>query len=182
MLTHPPPPHTHTRTHTLSHMHSHTHTLQWTVGMDQMVNPSYTMDTHSPPRFSSKMSWRPSRSMRLLSPRKYKSLNVHFQVSACGHERKCKILRYTHTRTHAHTHTHTHTHSHTSSYPVILSIENHCSIPQQHRMAEMMKDILGELLCDEPRDEDKDLLPCPENLKRKILVKVCECFKHYPGV
>ena len=30
-----------------------------------------------------------------------------------------------------------------SDYPVILSIENHCSIEQQHKMAEYMKDIFG---------------------------------------
>ena len=30
-----------------------------------------------------------------------------------------------------------------SEYPVILSIENHCSIEQQHKMAECMKEVLG---------------------------------------
>ena len=30
-----------------------------------------------------------------------------------------------------------------SEYPVILSIENHCSIEQQHKMAEYMKEIFG---------------------------------------
>ena len=30
-----------------------------------------------------------------------------------------------------------------SDYPVILSIENHCSIKQQHKMAEYMQSICG---------------------------------------
>ncbi len=63
----------------------------------------------------------------------------------------------------------------TFSYPVILSIENHCSIPQQTRMAELMKEILGDMLYDETRDETRTVLPSPEDLKRKILVKVIVC-------
>ena len=31
---------------------------------------------------------------------------------------------------------------HTTDYPLILSIENHCSLPQQDKMADYMKDIL----------------------------------------
>jgi hypothetical protein len=33
-----------------------------------------------------------------------------------------------------------------SPYPVILSIENHCSLPQQQRLSKIMKDILKEML------------------------------------
>ena len=32
------------------------------------------------------------------------------------------------------------------SYPVILSIENHCSVEQQRKMAEYLKEILGGIL------------------------------------
>ena len=32
------------------------------------------------------------------------------------------------------------------SYPVILSIENHCSVEQQRKMAECLKEILGGIL------------------------------------
>lgn len=32
------------------------------------------------------------------------------------------------------------------SYPVILSLENHCSVPQQTKMASYLKDILGGIL------------------------------------
>ena len=35
---------------------------------------------------------------------------------------------------------------HTSDYPLILSIENHCSLEQQDKMADHMKNILGEKL------------------------------------
>ncbi|XP_064396880.1 1-phosphatidylinositol 4,5-bisphosphate phosphodiesterase delta-1-like isoform X2 [Halichondria panicea] len=58
-----------------------------------------------------------------------------------------------------------------STYPVILSIENHCSVPQQARMAEIMKEILGDTLYDDARDESRTILPSPEDLRRKILVK-----------
>jgi hypothetical protein len=58
-----------------------------------------------------------------------------------------------------------------SEYPVILSIENHCSIEQQHKMAEYMKEIFGDLLYTDPVDAGKDSLPSPNDLKRKILVK-----------
>lgn len=66
--------------------------------------------------------------------------------------------------------------SFTYSYPVILSIENHCSISQQTRMAELMKEILGDMLYDETRDETRTVLPSPEDLKRKVLVKVNSWF------
>ena len=70
-------------------------------------------------------------------------------------------------QTHLCTHTHTHT-----RYPVILSIENHCSIPQQHRMAEIMDEIFGDFLFKVDRDDDCEYLPSPEQLKYKILIKV----------
>ena len=42
-----------------------------------------------------------------------------------------------------------------SDYPLILSIENHCSFEQQNIMADIMKNILGDLLYLEPVDENK---------------------------
>ncbi len=60
---------------------------------------------------------------------------------------------------------------------MILSIENHCSVPQQARMAEIMKEILGDTLYDDARDESRTILPSPEDLRRKILVKVT-AFEH----
>ena len=60
---------------------------------------------------------------------------------------------------------------HTSQYPLILSIENHCSIKQQDKMAQCMKAILKDKLYVDPVDEDKDHMPSPESLMGKILVK-----------
>ncbi|XP_028050806.1 1-phosphatidylinositol 4,5-bisphosphate phosphodiesterase isoform X4 [Monomorium pharaonis] len=63
----------------------------------------------------------------------------------------------------------------TSEYPVILSFENHCSIKQQYKMAKYCDEILGDLLLKEPlKDyplEPGVLLPSPNALKRKILIK-----------
>ncbi|CAH2062140.1 unnamed protein product, partial [Iphiclides podalirius] len=62
-----------------------------------------------------------------------------------------------------------------SPYPLILSIENHCSLPQQQVMASTFEAVFGEQLVtsflfevdytDEPR------LPSPEQLKYKVLIK-----------
>ena len=43
----------------------------------------------------------------------------------------------------------------TSDYPLILSIENHCSLEQQDIMADIMKNILGDLLYLKPVDDKK---------------------------
>ncbi|XP_052745963.1 1-phosphatidylinositol 4,5-bisphosphate phosphodiesterase epsilon-1-like [Bicyclus anynana] len=63
----------------------------------------------------------------------------------------------------------------TSPYPLILSIENHCSLPQQQVMASTFEAVFGDQLVtsflfevdytDEPR------LPSPEQLKYKVLIK-----------
>ncbi|CAI8025295.1 1-phosphatidylinositol 4,5-bisphosphate phosphodiesterase eta-1 [Geodia barretti] len=58
-----------------------------------------------------------------------------------------------------------------SPYPLILSIENHCSIPQQTKMAEYFESILGDTLCRHPVPEGETRLPSPETLKGKILIK-----------
>uniref|UniRef100_A0A8C2XH89 Phosphoinositide phospholipase C n=1 Tax=Cyclopterus lumpus TaxID=8103 RepID=A0A8C2XH89_CYCLU len=59
-----------------------------------------------------------------------------------------------------------------SEYPVILSMENHCSVEQQRVMAQHLKHILGDKLLKSTL-EGKALtgLPSPEDLKRKILLK-----------
>nr|CAB3262763.1 uncharacterized protein LOC100182882 [Phallusia mammillata] len=54
-------------------------------------------------------------------------------------------------------------------YPVILSIENHCGLPQQRRMAEIMKEVFGEKL--NVVGTDNNRLPSPHDLKEKILIK-----------
>ena len=60
----------------------------------------------------------------------------------------------------------------TSQYPVILSIENHCGLEQQSRMASIMKEVFGERLNVPDPDPNKEFLPSPEELKGKVLVKV----------
>jgi phosphatidylinositol phospholipase C beta len=63
----------------------------------------------------------------------------------------------------------------TSDFPVILSFENHCSKKQQERLAKHCEKILGNLLLTKPLDthplEPGSLLPTPNILKRKILIK-----------
>ncbi|KAF2901192.1 hypothetical protein ILUMI_04995 [Ignelater luminosus] len=63
----------------------------------------------------------------------------------------------------------------TSPYPVILSIENHCSLQQQNRMAHIFQRIFGEKLVTnflfEADYSDEPMLPSPEQLKYRILIK-----------
>ena len=58
-----------------------------------------------------------------------------------------------------------------SNYPVILSLENHCSVEQQVRMAEHLKEVFGDKLLVEPLPEDSTVLPSPEQLKGRVIVK-----------
>ncbi|XP_028264297.1 1-phosphatidylinositol 4,5-bisphosphate phosphodiesterase delta-3-A-like [Parambassis ranga] len=71
-----------------------------------------------------------------------------------------------------------------SPYPLILSVENHCSVEQQAVMAGHLRSILGDKLLTKPLNgQDSRYLPSPEDLKGKILVKgkkeksadECEC-------
>ncbi|XP_056258211.1 1-phosphatidylinositol 4,5-bisphosphate phosphodiesterase delta-3-A [Seriola aureovittata] len=59
-----------------------------------------------------------------------------------------------------------------SPYPLILSLENHCSVEQQAVMARHLCTILGSKLLTKPLSDNplKDL-PSPEELKGRILVK-----------
>ncbi|XP_039538847.1 1-phosphatidylinositol 4,5-bisphosphate phosphodiesterase delta-4 [Pimephales promelas] len=59
-----------------------------------------------------------------------------------------------------------------SQYPVILSIENHCSVEQQKVMAQHLTQILGDKLLKSTLDGKIPIgLPSPEDLKGKILLK-----------
>ncbi|XP_048182541.1 1-phosphatidylinositol 4,5-bisphosphate phosphodiesterase eta-2 isoform X11 [Corvus hawaiiensis] len=59
-----------------------------------------------------------------------------------------------------------------NEYPVILSIENHCSIMQQKKMAQYLTEILGDKLdLSSVHSDDSTKLPSPASLKGKILVK-----------
>ncbi|BFZ04244.1 hypothetical protein BsWGS_07283 [Bradybaena similaris] len=56
-----------------------------------------------------------------------------------------------------------------SPYPVILSLENHCSVEQQNVMADIMKQIFGnKIWCP---DTDLITTPSPEELRNKIVIK-----------
>ncbi|XP_067904610.1 1-phosphatidylinositol 4,5-bisphosphate phosphodiesterase gamma-1-like [Heterodontus francisci] len=59
----------------------------------------------------------------------------------------------------------------TSEYPVILSIEDHCSIVQQRNMANVFKKVFGDMLLTKPVDITADGLPSPNQLRRKFLIK-----------
>ncbi|XP_029312319.1 LOW QUALITY PROTEIN: 1-phosphatidylinositol 4,5-bisphosphate phosphodiesterase epsilon-1 [Cottoperca gobio] len=62
-----------------------------------------------------------------------------------------------------------------SDMPVILSIENHCSLPQQRKMAEIFKTVIGERLVTrflfESDFSDDPHLPSPLQLRGRILLK-----------
>ncbi|XP_030629342.1 1-phosphatidylinositol 4,5-bisphosphate phosphodiesterase delta-1b isoform X2 [Chanos chanos] len=60
----------------------------------------------------------------------------------------------------------------TSEYPVILSLENHCSVEQQKLMAYHMISILGSALVTKPLgDKMPTCFPSPEELKGRFLIK-----------
>ncbi|KAI4881856.1 hypothetical protein NFI96_000507 [Prochilodus magdalenae] len=58
-----------------------------------------------------------------------------------------------------------------SEFPLILCLENHCTLKQQRVMFQHLKKILGDKIhSDPPRPED-NYLPSPNDLKGKILLK-----------
>jgi phosphatidylinositol phospholipase C delta len=59
-----------------------------------------------------------------------------------------------------------------SEYPLIISLEVHCNPAQQAAMTEIMKTTFGDKLVLQPLRSDSSILPSPEDLKRRILVKV----------
>ncbi|XP_070708678.1 1-phosphatidylinositol 4,5-bisphosphate phosphodiesterase delta-1a isoform X2 [Pempheris klunzingeri] len=60
----------------------------------------------------------------------------------------------------------------TSDYPVILSLENHCSVDQQKLMAHYLISILGDALVSKPLGNTMPTsFPSPEELKGKFLIK-----------
>lgn len=62
---------------------------------------------------------------------------------------------------------------HFCRYPVILSIENHCTIQQQKKIAQYLREIFGDKLdVGDVLTGDSKTLPSPNSLKGKILIKV----------
>ena len=60
-----------------------------------------------------------------------------------------------------------------SDFPLIISLEVHCCDEQQRIMAQNMKDVFGDKVLLHPINDD-EILPSPEQLKRRILIKVKE--------
>lgn len=62
----------------------------------------------------------------------------------------------------------------TSPYPIIISAELHCSLPQQDMLAAIMHEVFGEVLVSAPIGTriSMDELPSPEDLKGRVLFKV----------
>ncbi|KAF7597580.1 Phospholipase C [Aspergillus hancockii] len=63
----------------------------------------------------------------------------------------------------------------TTDFPLILSLEVHCNPEQQLAMVKIMKDAFKEQLVLEPLLTNNFVLPSPEDLKGRILVKVKTC-------
>lgn len=60
---------------------------------------------------------------------------------------------------------------HPDTYPIILSIENHCSMPYQEAMAKMIKYIFGVRLFIPTANQRTVMLPSPEELKGMVVIK-----------
>ncbi|XP_055970289.1 1-phosphatidylinositol 4,5-bisphosphate phosphodiesterase eta-1 [Sorex fumeus] len=59
-----------------------------------------------------------------------------------------------------------------NDFPVILSLENHCSVPQQRKLARYLKEILRDKLdLSAVHMGDAGQLPSPQSLRGKILLK-----------
>ncbi len=59
-----------------------------------------------------------------------------------------------------------------SPYPIIISAEVHCRLEQQDMIADIMLDVFGDVLVQKRPDKPIEVLPSPEELKGKILLKV----------
>uniref|UniRef100_A0A3B3TZL6 Phosphoinositide phospholipase C n=1 Tax=Poecilia latipinna TaxID=48699 RepID=A0A3B3TZL6_9TELE len=62
-------------------------------------------------------------------------------------------------------------HAFVASFPLILSIEEHCPIEQQRQMARIFKDVFGDKLLAEPVEQLAEQLPSPTQLRGKIILK-----------
>lgn len=60
-----------------------------------------------------------------------------------------------------------------SPYPIVISCEIHCGLPQQALIASIMSEVFGDALVQAPVDgrPKLEILPSPEDLKGRVLVK-----------
>jgi phosphatidylinositol phospholipase C delta len=61
---------------------------------------------------------------------------------------------------------------HSTPYPLIVSLEVHCTVDQQLAMVELMKKHWDGIMILEPLMNDSVTLPSPEELRNKIIIKV----------
>lgn len=59
-----------------------------------------------------------------------------------------------------------------STLPVILSLEVHCDLEQQVEMAKILRSVLGDVLVTEPFMTNTLILPSPNELRSRVLIKV----------
>lgn len=59
-----------------------------------------------------------------------------------------------------------------SNLPVIVSLEVHCSAEQQLVMVRIMREVFDGLLVAEPENDSPEVLPSPDELRGKLLIKV----------
>ncbi|KAH8698500.1 phosphoinositide-specific phospholipase C [Talaromyces proteolyticus] len=62
-----------------------------------------------------------------------------------------------------------------TDFPLIISLEVHCNPEQQLAMVKIMKESFGDQLVLEPLLKNCAILPSPEELKNRILIKVKTC-------
>ncbi|KAI0049935.1 PLC-like phosphodiesterase [Auriscalpium vulgare] len=60
-----------------------------------------------------------------------------------------------------------------SPYPIIISAEVHCSVPQQEMIVSIMREVFGDALVSAPVEGRPriEILPSPEDLKGRVLLK-----------
>ncbi|GCB72893.1 hypothetical protein scyTo_0006523 [Scyliorhinus torazame] len=58
-----------------------------------------------------------------------------------------------------------------SEYPIILSIEEHCTVEQQRHMATKFKETFGSMLITKQTEANAEQLPSPAQLTNKIIIK-----------
>lgn len=68
-----------------------------------------------------------------------------------------------------------------SEFPLILCLENHCSLKQQKVMLQHLKKILGDKIHSDPPNLDDSYLPSPCELKGKILLKGKKLASNFTG-
>lgn len=61
--------------------------------------------------------------------------------------------------------------THPDCFPIILSLENHCSLPYQDEIAHILSLTFGDSLFIPDESKLNDPLPSPEDLKGKVLIK-----------